>query len=84
MLLVSADKVMTGIQQWVPDRPLRPNEYLVEFEMVSGSAVLASNAWYFAEGDARRWENARFGEYRISPQGRALLVGLRGAALAPL
>ena len=31
---------------------------------------------YFAEGDAVRWERARYAEFRVDPAGRALLVGL--------
>lgn len=35
-----------------------------------------SDAWFFREGDAARWEKARFGEFRVLPDGKALLVGM--------
>jgi uncharacterized membrane-anchored protein len=46
--------------------------------------VLVTDAWFFAEGEAERWQAARYGEFRVDDSGRALLVGLRGAALQPL
>jgi uncharacterized membrane-anchored protein len=38
--------------------------------------TLVTNAWFFKEGTAKKWEGARFGEFRVVPDGRALLVGL--------
>ena len=40
-----------------------------------------TDAWYFREGDATRWEAAKFGEFRVEPDGKALLVGLADAQL---
>jgi hypothetical protein len=37
--------------------------------------------WFFKEGEGARWANARYREFRIDADGRALLVGLRGAGL---
>lgn len=45
---------------------------------------VASNAWYFKEGEAERWVPAKFGEFRVDASGRALLVGMRGSNLEPL
>ncbi len=51
-----------------------------------GSQVwLGTNAYFFEEGSAKRYERARFGEFRVDRDtGEAVLVGLRDAALAPL
>ncbi|MBC8026904.1 MAG: GDYXXLXY domain-containing protein [Steroidobacteraceae bacterium] len=51
-----------------------------------GSQVwLGTNAYFFEEGSAARYERARFGEFRVDRDtGEAVLVGLRDAALAPL
>lgn len=46
--------------------------------------MLVTDAFYFKEGEAQRWEAARFGEFRIDPSGRALLVNLRGENLSEL
>ncbi|SFG46187.1 Uncharacterized membrane-anchored protein [Duganella sp. CF458] len=56
----------------------------VRLENKDGRWMLASDGWFFKEGEAKRYEKARYGEYRIAPSGRALLVGLRGPKLEPL
>ena len=44
--------------------------------------MLVTNAWYFREGEAEHWAAARYGEFRVLPDGRALLVGMADAQLA--
>lgn len=46
--------------------------------------VLVSDAFYFPEGQGQPLQAARFGEFRVLPDGRALLVGLADAQLQPL
>jgi uncharacterized membrane-anchored protein len=43
-----------------------------------------TDAWFFAEGEESRWSRARFGEFRVGAEGKALLVGLRGERLETL
>jgi uncharacterized membrane-anchored protein len=59
-------------------------EVVIELSPKDGRWVIVTDAWFFREGEAQRWEAARFGEFRLLPDGRALLVGLRGAELQPL
>lgn len=61
-----------------------PDEETIVLSRQGGRWVVTSNAWFFPEGEAERWQPARYGEFRVLPDGRALLVGLRGADLAPL
>jgi uncharacterized membrane-anchored protein len=76
---------ITKLVRWHrASNPLRKNEFLVELKYKGGRWMLASDAWFFREGDARRYAPARYGEFRIAPSGRALLVGLRGPNLEPL
>lgn len=60
---------------------LAPGELRIELTPRDGSWTLASDAWFFGEGDAHRWQAARFGEFRVDADGRALLVGLADAQL---
>lgn len=64
--------------------PLAADERRVELSPKAGRWVLVTDAWFFAEGEAQRWETARWGEFRVERDGRALLVGLRGEDLRPL
>jgi uncharacterized membrane-anchored protein len=63
---------------------LAPDELRIELTPKDGRWILVTDAWFFREGEAARWERARYGEFRVAPDGRALLVGLRGADLQPL
>lgn len=65
-------------------KALVSGEFLIELTPHSGGWMLVSDAWYFREGEAKRWENAKYGEFRVNPDGRALLVGLRGPNLEKL
>ena len=65
-------------------QPLAAGEMHIELTPKDGHWILVSDAWFFAEGQAQRWEKARYGEFRVDADGRALLVGLRGAALEAL
>ena len=60
------------------------DELLIELVPKNGRWFIASDAWFFREGEGDRWARARFAEYRITPDGRALLVNLRGANLEAL
>jgi len=64
--------------------PLGPGEMPIELTPKDGRWILVSDAWFFAEGEAARWERAKFAEFRVDAQARALLVGLRGPGLEPL
>jgi len=63
---------------------LAADELLIELTPKDGRWTLVTDAWFFREGEAPRWAGARYGEFRVAADGRALLVGLRGAELRPL
>lgn len=67
-----------------PNQAPGPDEYWLDARVDGRRLILESNVWYFREGDGARLAQARYGEYRIDARGHALLVGLRGAGLAPL
>ncbi|MDC8774087.1 GDYXXLXY domain-containing protein [Roseateles albus] len=62
-------------------RALAPDEQLMELSPKNGSWTLVSDAWFFREGDGARWQAAKYGEFRVRPDGQALLVGLADAKL---
>jgi uncharacterized membrane-anchored protein len=64
--------------------PLSPDEFRFELTPKNGRWILVSDAWFFGEGEAQRWAKAKYGEFRIGGNGRALLVGLRGPDLEEL
>lgn len=64
--------------------PLTAGEMRLELTPKDGTWTLVSDAWFFREGDATRWQAARYGEFRVTADGRALLVGLADEKLQPI
>lgn len=63
---------------------LAQDEALLQYRVRGGRPKLATNAFFFQEGTAAAYTNARYGEFRVDPAGAALLTGLRSADLTPL
>jgi uncharacterized membrane-anchored protein len=64
--------------------PLAQNEILLRYRVREGQIKFATNAFFFQEGTAKRYEEARYGEFRVAPDGELLLTGLRGKELQPM
>jgi uncharacterized membrane-anchored protein len=56
-----------------------PEEALLEYRVRSRGVRIVTDAWFFEEGRAGDFRSARYGEFRVRPDGVALLVALRGA-----
>ncbi len=67
-----------------PGETLAEGEFPMELTRRNGAWTLVTDAWFFPEGEAERFAAARFGEFRVGPDGRALLVGLADAELGRL
>lgn len=63
---------------------LGPNELLIEVKRQGTDYVLVTDAWFFKEGEGERWSGAKFGEFRVNRDGKAVLVALRGPGLEKL
>lgn len=63
------------------DSSLAEDELLIELTPKDGRWTLVTDAWFFREGEAQRWQAARFGEFRVDADGTALLVGMADAEL---
>ena len=59
---------------------LSADQFLLRFRRRGESVRLASDAYFFEEGQWRTFADARFGELRVDSDGDAVLVGLRDAA----
>lgn len=57
--------------------PLAERQHLLQFRKRGESVRLASDAWFFEEGTAEAFRDARFGELRVSQDGEAVLVAVR-------
>lgn len=69
--------------------PLAAGEALLRFQQRTArwrgvQTQISTDAYFFEEGQGKRYEAAQFGEFRVGADGQAVLVGLRGRDLAPL
>jgi len=57
----------------------------LRYRVRNGQIWLGTNAFFFEEGTAENYSNARFGEFRVNRStGEAILVALRNQALEAL
>jgi uncharacterized membrane-anchored protein len=58
--------------------PLSPGEHLLRYRRGRfGRVQVGANAFYFQEGRADLYAQARYGEYKVAPTGESILVALR-------
>ena len=80
---LDADSV-SHYKQLDDGNPLAPGEILLRYRVRKGRIKFATNAYFFEEGAAKRYEQARYGEFRVAPDGELLLTGMRDKVLEPL
>ncbi|MBT9492977.1 MAG: GDYXXLXY domain-containing protein [Paucibacter sp.] len=81
VLRIDPSGVAQAVRLQAPGAPLAANEQLIELSPRNGGWTLVSDAWFFREGDGLRWQQAKYGEFRVRADGQALLVGLAAADL---
>lgn len=55
---------------------LAPGEMLMRFRVRNGELKFATNAFFFQEGTAKIYEQARYGQFRVDEHGDLLLVNM--------
>ena len=60
------------------------DEIRLRYRVRAGTMKFATNGFFFQEGTGKRYEGARYGEFRVAPDGELLLTGLRGKELERL
>ncbi|TFL11537.1 DUF4401 domain-containing protein [Pusillimonas caeni] len=60
------------------------DDVFLEFRLRGSQVRVVTDAWFFPEGQAARFERARYGEFRVDQDGAGLLTGLLDERLRPL
>jgi uncharacterized membrane-anchored protein len=76
--------VASASRPYKAGQSLGADELRIELTPKSGSWVIVTDAWFFKEGEGAKWQQAKFGEFRVLPSGKALLVGMADAQLQPI
>ncbi|MDR2212592.1 MAG: GDYXXLXY domain-containing protein [Pseudomonadales bacterium] len=71
------ERSVATLQTLVPANTVAaPDQILLQIRAKSGRWFIGSDAFYFQEGTADLYENAKFGQFRVGPNGRMLLSAL--------
>jgi len=84
VLRPDARAVATFVRLQDEASPLQPGEVALRYRVRRGAVLVASDAFFFAEGRAAHFAAARYGELRVADDGTALLAALRDAGLGAL
>lgn len=63
---------------------LEEDQRALFYRQRNGRILFATNAFFFQEGQAERYEAARYGRFRVNEKGKPLLVGLHDEGLGRL
>lgn len=72
--------VASFVRRHDPNASLAAGELLLRYRVRDRLVRIATDAFFFQEGHASRYERARFGELRVSKSGESVLVALRDSA----
>jgi uncharacterized membrane-anchored protein len=85
VLALDAEGIGRFIRVQAAPRPIARGEVAVRYRQRDWWEIrIASNAWFFPEGQAKRYAPALYGELRVDEDGEALLAGLRDDKRKPL
>lgn len=65
-------------------QPLAPDERLLRYRCRDGQFRIGAESYFFQEGQAGQYRDAKFGELRVTASGDCVLVGLRDEKLQRL
>lgn len=76
-VVVRVDSARVAYFQRIDDgTPLEADERRLQFRLRHGQVRFATNAFFFQEGHAERYEAAHYGEFRVNKEGELLLTAL--------
>ncbi len=84
IVAVLDERAIASFRRLDEGTPPGANEVLLRYRVREGNMKFATNAFFFQEGTAKRYEAARYGEFRVAANGEVLLTGLRGKELQAL
>lgn len=85
ILKLDANNIGQFVRTQPEATPLQAGETPLRYQLnAAGNIQIATDAYFFEEGRAPHFEQARYGEFRVAEDGRALLTGMRDETRSPL
>lgn len=75
---------LSSLAAKVGTQPNAPSTVPLEFRLRGNTVRIVTDAWFFPEGEASRFEQARYGNFRVDSKGRGLLTQMLDEQLKPL
>jgi uncharacterized membrane-anchored protein len=60
---------------------LASDEAIIRYHIRNGKPEFATNAFFFQEGQVDLYRYAKYGEFKVSPEGEAILIAMRDSKL---
>lgn len=84
LLLALDEQKVAHFVDFYSGQALGEDQLRVQFRVRGNQIKLASNSFFFEEGQADHFSVAKYGEFRVNDQGELLLVNLLDEHLQPL
>ncbi len=85
VLILDLDQNQVGSYAGVDQgQALQPGQLRLRYRLRDNKLIIGSNAFFFEEGHADRYIDARYGEFRVNEKGQSILVALRDQNLQTL
>ncbi len=76
-VVVSLDKKhVARFKRLYKGEKLKKEELMLHYRVRNGRVKFATNAFFFEEGSADKYENAKYGEFRVNDAGELLLIAM--------
>jgi uncharacterized membrane-anchored protein len=76
VVTLGENRVVKFVRVYQRGENLNPGEYKLHYRMRGGRVKLATDAYFFQEGHAAYYNGARYGLFRVSADGDAVISGL--------
>lgn len=84
VLKLDERNIATFDRVYQPGETLAPDERIIRYRKRTWDVRLGAESFFFQEGHADYYSNARYAELRLAESGETVLVGLRGEELEVL
>ncbi len=84
LIVVLDDRNVGTFVRFDNQSSLAETEHRLHYRIRDQRVDVGTNSWMFEEGTGDVWNQARYGEFRVLPGGRAVLTGLRGEEMQVL
>ncbi|MEJ8801176.1 GDYXXLXY domain-containing protein [Pontibacter sp. H249] len=76
VLKLGQNNVAELVRYQEKEQPLNPNEQLLKYSKSDWAINLGAESYFFEEGQAKTFEQAKYGGLKVDEQGNSILVGL--------